>query len=60
MQAPLELANKLLSILEHENTRDAIDALKIAMILLPIKLSASSTIRDETAQASEECLLEDR
>ena len=36
MQTPVELAQKILSILDREVPRDAISALKIAMILLPV------------------------
>jgi hypothetical protein len=55
MQAPIELANKILSVLEHEDPRDAISALKIAMILLPVKVSPSR-LPDEVLQAHEEGL----
>jgi hypothetical protein len=54
MKTPVELANKILSVLEHENSHDAISALKIAMIQLPVKVS-SSRLLDEVLQAHEEC-----
>ena len=38
-----KLAEQILSVLEHENPRDAINALKIAMILLPIEVRAETS-----------------
>jgi hypothetical protein len=57
MQTPVELANKILSVLEHEKFHDAVSALKIAMILLPLPPSSLS-IPSETLQVHEESLSE--
>lgn len=61
MRTSLELAEKVLAVLENEETRDAISALKIAMILLPVKPSARLlSILNETPQVPEESVLEAR
>jgi len=57
MQQPVELANKILSVLEREDFHDAVSALKIAMILLPVKANPS-TFPNETPQAPEESAVE--
>jgi hypothetical protein len=55
MQYPVELANRILDLLKDEESRDAISAIKIAMILLPVKPSARLlNILNETPQALEE------
>lgn len=55
MQYPVELANRILALLKDEESRDAISALKIAMILLPVKPSSRLlSILSETPQALEE------
>lgn len=59
VQAPIELANKILATLERANFRDAVSALKIAMILLPVP-SSSLSIPRETPQVHEELLSEAR
>lgn len=55
MQLPVELATKILSVLEREKFSDAVSALKIAMILLPLP-SSSLSIPSETLQVHEEGL----
>lgn len=57
MQASMELANKILSVLEREKFRDAVNALKIAVILLPLPPSSLS-IPSETLRVHEESLSE--
>jgi len=57
MQTPIELANKILSVLEREKFHDAVSALKIAMILLPLPPSSLNTPR-ETLQVRGESLSE--
>jgi|HubBroStandDraft_1064217.scaffolds.fasta_scaffold1078197_1 hypothetical protein len=54
MQSQIELALKLLSVLERENFRDAVNALKIAAILLPLPPPSSLSIPSETPQVHEE------
>jgi len=59
MQETIDLAKKILSVLEHEETRDAIRAMKIAMIMLPLKPSSKLlNILNETPQVLEESVLE--
>ncbi|SPE27625.1 hypothetical protein SBA5_60032 [Candidatus Sulfotelmatomonas gaucii] len=59
MRHPVELAEKILALLEHEDFRDAVKALKIATILLPLPLSSLS-VPSETAQVLEESAVEVR
>lgn len=59
MQVPVELANKVLSVLEHENFYDAASALKIALILLPVKPN-SLKLPDGTLQAHGESVVEEK
>ena len=55
MQESIKLAQKILSVLEHENPRDAIDGIKIAMILLPINIGEeTSRTQGEAAPVHEE------
>lgn len=57
MQKPVELANKILSVLEKENPYDAIRALKIAMILSRCEV-IPSTLRNEYPEVRGESALE--
>jgi hypothetical protein len=56
MQVSVELAQEILQVLENKNPRDAISALKIALILLPVK--PPSTPEDATPQVRGESVLE--
>jgi hypothetical protein len=56
MQPSIVLANEILSILETADSRDAISALKIAMILLPVKIPSRTPYA--TVQVLEESALE--
>jgi hypothetical protein len=59
MQTPVELAQKILSVLDREPPRDAISALKIAMILLPVSPTTEISIPlYEGPKAHEESVLE--
>lgn len=57
MQASVEIAQRVLAVLEREKFRDAVNALKIAMILLPLPPSSLS-VPSETPQVPGESVLE--
>jgi hypothetical protein len=52
MQATVKLAEQILSVLENENSHDAIKALKIALIMIPTQ-AIPSRLTSQYCEAAE-------